>query len=395
MMEEIANAGARMATEVAGRVGVPLHDGSRPKPPGTDPENAALRETGNHPAAVAFQPRRSLRWPDIETMLGADFELTRMRRFKYRMRLLSTLAVRRQLLDECAREPFAQALLCMRPRAFYPVMNHLLDRRLGAQARLAATLASVRIVAGWIPEPQRQGLLSQELTLMTLADGTRVTFGLNGVSFHEGLWQVGLIAPSGTRLYSLGFGFTDSRTILIANVQGPSLGVDGPALIRQATHSAHGMRPPHLLLHSLRLLATQWGVETLLGVDPRNHVKGRWNLRRSRLRFDYQAFWTEREAVRDTGGNWRLPLAVETRALADVPAKRRAMYRRRYEMLAQLEMAVASLSGNARIVATEAPGPGSDIEPARDQRWRDEAHPCDASAQAQATAIHTGTSTCA
>ena len=326
----------------------------------TGRSNSALREAiGGHA------------WPDIESMLGGDFDLTWSRRAKYRIRLLRTLMARRSLLQECARYPLAQALLCRRPRSLYPQMNHLLDRRLQTRERLAATVASIRMIDTWLPETRQVDLLAEELTLLTLDDGTRITFGLSGVSFHEGLWQVGLIAPEGTRLYSLGFGLTDARTLLIGNVQGPSLGVDGPELIRQATHAAHGMRPPHLLVHALRLLARQWGIEVLLGIDPANHVKGRWNLRRSRLRFDYAGFWMEHGAVRDRDGNWRLPLAEDTRALADVPTKRRAMYRRRYAMLTQLEMAISLLSSHAHAAVetarvahadseTEAvrPGPG-------------------------------------
>jgi uncharacterized protein len=331
-----------------------------------------------------------LAWPDIESMLGDDFDLTWSRRAKYRIRLLGTSSVRRRLLRECARNPFALALLGRRPRAFYPVMNHLLDRRLATQQRLTVMVASLRKIDTWLLQTRQAELLAGDLTLLTLDDGSRITFGLSGVSFHEGLWQVGLIASSGRRLYSLGFGFTDTRTLLIGNVQGPSLGVDGPALIRQATHAAHGMRPPHLLLHALRLLVKQWDVEVLLGIDPGNHVKGRWNLRRSRLRFDYEAFWIEQGAMRDRGGNWRLPLAVDTRALANVPTKRRAMYRRRYAMLTQLEAAIAFLSSRADIDVGTAQLAPIDIEFESDRPGRGEASPAGTVHEVQAAsgAIH-------
>ncbi len=315
---------------------------------------------GRQFTSSAFESPSALRWPDIDTMLQGDFALTWRRRVKYQMRLWWTLNVRQRLLDECAQVPFAAALLSQRPRAFHPLMNHLLDRRLGAQGRLAATLASVRRVCDSLPGPTLDRLLTDELTLITLADGTRITFSLSGVSFHEGLWQVGLITPSGTRLYSLGFGFTDIDTLLIGNVQGPSLGQDGLALIRAATHAAHGMRPAYLLLHTLRLLAAAWGVTVLLGIDPEHHVKGRWNLRRSRLRFDYRAFWAECGATPHRSGNWSIPVIGELRPLTDVPAKRRAMYRRRYEMLAQLEYAVASLPDALRQAPQTIPPAGND-----------------------------------
>jgi uncharacterized protein VirK/YbjX len=295
-------------------------------------------------SGVTFDTR-PLVWPDARTMFANAFELDWKRRVKYAWRLVLTWNVRDRLLRECAGMSFADALFRKEPRAFYPVMNHLVDRRLGAKARLCTTLASLRTVCGAMGDPADvQRLLTQGVTLAELADGTRIVLSLNGVSFHEGLWQVGLISAAGVRIYSIGFGFTDERSLSMSNVQGPSLGNDGQALIRDVTHAAHGMRPAHLLVHTLRVLAGQWGVSTLKGIDPSNHVKGRWNLRDSRLRFDYRGFWQEHGAARGDDGNWALPLETAVRPLEEVAAKRRAMYRRRHAMFDVLQLSVSNLS---------------------------------------------------
>ena len=287
----------------------------------------------------------TLAWPGARAMFENSFELDLERRIKYLWRLALTWNVRGRLLREFADQAMPQALFRAQPRAFYPLMNHLIDRRLNAQARLRTTLASLRVVCASVgDEANVRSLLTHGMTLVELTDQTRVVLSLNDVSFHEGLWQVGLIGADGVRLYSIGFGFTDDQTLLMGNVQGPSLKDEGLDRIRDVTHAAHGMRPPHLLVHTLRVLAAQWGVARLQGVDPENHVKGRWNLRDSRLRFDYRAFWTEHEARRDAGGNWTLPLDTALRALEDVPTKRRAMYRRRYAMLEALQLAVSTLA---------------------------------------------------
>jgi uncharacterized protein VirK/YbjX len=285
-----------------------------------------------------------LAWPDAGTMFANAFELGLERRAKYAWRLLLTWQVRAGLLRELSGSGPAEALFRARPRAFYPLMNHLIDRRLGARARLQATLASLHAVAGTMgDEAGVSQLLADGLTLLKLDDGTRIVLSLNEVSFHEGLWQVALVGEDGVRLYSIGFGFADAGTLLVGNVQGPSLKDEGLDRIRDATHAAHGMRPPHLLVHALRLLAARWDATSLRGVDPENHVKGRWNLRGSRLRFDYRAFWAEHDGLRDAEGNWNLPLATAQRPIEDVPTKRRAMYRRRYAMLEALQEAVRHL----------------------------------------------------
>jgi len=285
-----------------------------------------------------------LAWPGARAMFSNAFDLSVERRIKYLWRLGLTRRARGSLVRELKGLTLGEALFRAQPRAFYPVMSHLIDRRMSAQARLRATLASLRTVCDSVGDDANvRSLLTHGVTLLEMTDHTRVVLSLNDVSFHEGLWQIGLIGADGVRLYSIGFGFTDAQTLLMGNVQGPSLKDEGLELIRDVTHAAHGMRPPHLLVHTLRVLAAQWGATSLQGVDPENHVKGRWNLRDSRLRFDYRAFWVEHDAVRDEGGNWSLPLATSLRPLEEVPTKRRAMYRRRYAMLEALQQAVSSL----------------------------------------------------
>lgn len=286
-----------------------------------------------------------LAWPGARAMFEDAFDLNLERRIKYLWRLAATYNVRAQLLREFDGQAMAAALFRAQPRAFYPVMNHLIDRRMSAQARLRTTLASLRVVCRSAGDDANVArLLTQGLTLVELSDQTRVVLSLNDVSFHEGLWQIGLIGADGVRLYSIGFGFTDEHTLLMGNVQGPSLKDEGLERIRDVTHAAHGMRPPHLLVHALRVLAAHWGATSLQGVDPDNHVKGRWNLRNSRLRFDYRGFWEEHAATREAAGNWSLPLDTSLRPLEEVATKRRAMYRRRYAMLEALQLAVSTLA---------------------------------------------------
>jgi uncharacterized protein VirK/YbjX len=149
--------------------------------------------------------------------------------------------------------------------------------------------------------------------------------------------------PTGVRLYSVGFGFTSQRSLLVANMQGASIGIDGLEQNRLLTHAAHGMRPPYLLLHALKTLARSLGIDSMAGIDPLHHIKGRWNLRQSRLQFDYRSLWRDHGAIPGPCGHWRLPLQTTQRALESVPSKKRAMYRRRRELLQRLDDSIAGL----------------------------------------------------
>ena len=102
-----------------------------------------LTSPNSHGAALSARP---LAWPDAGTMFGSAFELDLGRRIKYAVRLAVTSKVRDRLLREVAGVEFADALFRKEPRAFYPLMNHLIDRRLSAQGRLRTTLASLHVV---------------------------------------------------------------------------------------------------------------------------------------------------------------------------------------------------------------------------------------------------------
>ena len=128
-------------------------------------------------------------------------------------------------------------------------------------------------------------------------------------------------------------------------MQGPPREIDGLACVRQLTDAAHGMRPAYLLVFMLRTCAALWNVTRLIGIDEAYQVKGRWNHRATERLFDYAAFWSVAAGTPLPDGNWQLPVSVPRRPIEDVPAKRRAMYRRRYALLESLaNMAKTALS---------------------------------------------------
>lgn len=306
------------------------------------------------PAQPAWQatgrPSPALRWPDADTMFRPAFDVDWTRRLKYLLRLWPTASSRARVLRAVSGDPVATALFQREPRAFYPVMNHLIDRRFDQVRRCDALVASLRTMRRCMGGDERwRELVGTGLELFALPDGHRLLLSTNTVSYHEGLWQLAVVDASGTRIYSLGFGFLDDTRLLVANVQGASACADGLDKIRVLTDAAHGLRPPYLLMEVLRACAQRWGLRSLAGVDPDHHVKGRWNLRASRLRFDYRAFWQEQQGLPGgPDGHWQLPLALPARPLSDVPAKRRAMYRRRHQLLDECRARLDLLFGPVR-----------------------------------------------
>lgn len=303
-----------------------------------------------------------VRWPDAHAALGEGYAHEWSRRVKYALRCWLTLRARRLVLAHVARSSAASSLLANFPRALYPVMHKHLDRRFDSLERARTMVASIDGMEKAVGTDLANDLCAgRELTLAELPDATRITLNLNRLTFHEGLWAVDLTRADGLRLFTISFGWFDAGTLMIACVQGPPREIDGLQCVRELTSVAHGLRPGHLLIHVLRACAGAWGVTTLVGVDEAFQVKGRWNHKAQERRFDYAAFWAEAAGVRFADGNWRLPVSVPQRALDDVPAKRRAMYRRRHALLADMAPRIANALGQrnqASPTAVSQRGPG-------------------------------------
>lgn len=232
--------------------------------------------------------------------------------------------------------------------AFAPLYRALLDRRFGLRTRFEVYAHDVRTAETWwgptVTQVLSQGLREPLLVL----EGFQLDLGVNEYSMEEGLWSLTLRSAAGRRLSSASFSFLPGNRILVGSVQGPKMD-DQAALaeIREATHTFHGLRPPHLVLALLKVLACHCR-HRLLGIDPQ--VKAR--LRRlpwSRpYHFDYRTFWQEQGGTLAEDGYWQLPTLMPSRPLAEVPARKRAMYRRRAALLAALPAALRDRLGTAQ-----------------------------------------------
>jgi uncharacterized protein VirK/YbjX len=289
-----------------------------------------------------------IRWPSAREMFDNEPQLGWQRRLKYALRCMLTRAVRTHIVRDINHQPLTQTLFRHHRRAFYPLISYAMDRRMGATERLSSFQASLHRVADALGQGRTQKLLAgQRLRLSALPDGSTLTFGLNPISFHEGLWSVSMEDGLGHTLYNLSLGFLNHDSVLIASVQGPGQAQEGQERIRELTKLADGMRPPYVLMHTARTLLQVWGIQTLHGIGPDHHIKAKRNHRASRPRFDYAEFWRELGGEVTEDGNWRLPLENTLRPLEEVPTKRRAMYRRRYALLAgMVEQVNASVSAD-------------------------------------------------
>jgi uncharacterized protein VirK/YbjX len=123
---------------------------------------------------------------------------------------------------------------------------------------------------------------------------------------------------------------TRSWVLLIGGLQGPA-GSDRES-VRDATKSCHGLRPKAAVMEALCELCRLLGIPVLAAVAKSSHV----SLSRDKGFYaDYDAFWRELGGVK-SGDRFILPRVLHHREIEDVPSNRRAAFRRKHALIAEL-----------------------------------------------------------
>jgi uncharacterized protein VirK/YbjX len=139
------------------------------------------------------------------------------------------------------------------------------------------------------------------------------------------------------RIYSamiLLAGTPDDMKMIVGNVQGD--GRDRADLYRSLTKSLHGMRPRDFLMHMLKILAQEIGCQEILGVSDAAHRSSNVLSRAKKLAV-YNEIWREHGGIEDESiGFFRLPARLSKRTDEEIPKRKRALYRHRYELLDEL-----------------------------------------------------------
>lgn len=241
--------------------------------------------------------------------------------------LLSDIAVRNRRFLERPFHCFAQAdmsararaeLLCGHFRVAREVLGDGLMRKLYLNSE-HVTLASSGRYALVVSEPVRcwrEGLLT--------------------VAWRDVLEQVDLAWATVSFETHAGSG---KRGALIGGLQGPAGG--DRERVREATRACHGLRPKAAVMEAVGEFCRMAKVDALAGVTKKTHVSATTSIQFSA---DYDAFWRELGGV-EADGRFMLPLCPPHRDISEVPSNRRAAFRRRQtliaDMLTQMSAAVA------------------------------------------------------
>lgn len=142
----------------------------------------------------------------------------------------------------------------------------------------------------------------------------------------------------------------NQRTLLIGGLQGPRKHINNE-VIREATKAAQGLFPKRLLMEAVFIVAKQCGVENILAVGDETHVFRSLRYRHSKgdkFFASYSEFWLSLSGEARRDGMFILPLSLPRKTLEEIASKKRAEYRRRYELLDALAEQVYAAAGERK-----------------------------------------------
>ena len=275
-------------------------------------------------------------------------------RLKFLLRTLLFYTPTRHMLDSLSQRPSFEQLL--KAQVTLPSKPHRQYLTLGmnARQRADAVVSHYEFIDTLTGSRLAQALMSADETPLVELEGkdaSRFTLSASCASKaeREGETTLWLHDASRTLLASVTFSVVNNHgewQLVIGGLQGPRRNVSHE-VIKQATRACHGIFPKRLLMEFIWLLASHSGISAVYGVSDNGHVFRALRYRLSKGRHfnaSYDEFWTSVDGVKENRWRWRLPREMARKPLESIASKKRAEYRRRFQLLDSLAEQVSALT---------------------------------------------------
>lgn len=277
----------------------------------------------------------------------------RQYRFKFLLRSLFFYTSTRRMLDTLARRPDFEQML--KAQVTLPSKSHrqYLSRGLGARQRADAIVSHYQFIDALPGQPFATAISSAtRLPLLTFQGKDDAEFAVYAScaskAEREGESTLWFYDGQQTLLASVTFSIVrdrDSWCLVVGGLQGPRRDVSHD-VIRVATRTCHGLFPKRVLMEVLWQFAAQTGITSLHGVSDRGHVFRALRYRLSKGRHfhaSYDEFWASVDGVKKGPWRWQLPQRMPRKSLDSIASKKRAEYRRRFELLDDIQTQIVTL----------------------------------------------------
>ncbi|KGA49354.1 VirK/YbjX family protein [Yersinia ruckeri] len=307
------------------------------------------------------------RWQLISRLVKGDANLPGswhkpIFRWKSLARTLVFPQVTLGLLSELAGNPQLGTLLQSQPdfpcKLHRPYLSANLTKRQGLQAikdhyQLVNELMPTSLGLGYIQGSpfKLADVTGRHEQVFSLFLGTLPSLN------KEGEATLMFANPQGEILALLTFNlmmYRQEKTLFIGGLQGAASQIPHEK-IQISTKECHGLFPKRLLLEAAYCLAKSMGISQIIAVGNSTHIYQNWRYRRQKkdkLHANYDDFWQSLGGKKADDGYYALPTRIARKVIEDIASKKRAEYRRRYQLLDQLETGIAAHFQHAAITPT-------------------------------------------
>ena len=167
----------------------------------------------------------------------------------------------------------------------------------------------------------------------------------------EGLLALMLLLPDGEPIYQIIFWIARDKlgdwSMWIGAMQGPNM-EDAKEVVKKITKKCHSYRTKNLILYAAQAVARSLDLRKIYAVTndgyyANNHVRSDRKLKTS-----FSDFWIEAGGSHTEDKRFdKLPLVETRKSVEEIPTRKRAVYRRRFELLDEID---SSISKNIKAV---------------------------------------------
>ncbi|MGT3161885.1 VirK/YbjX family protein [Yersinia enterocolitica] len=306
---------------------------------------------------TALIPDNINRWGLISMLfkgnqaLGGSWQKSQFR-LKFIARTLISPKLTFNLLGVLVKQPFLNSMLRAQPDLPCKLHRPYLANTLNNRQKLEVLQAHFQLENQCIPKLLRRNYLHHSPYKLTELTGKNeekysIYLGVIPKLNKEGEITLMLANEQQQTLALLTFSLTyyqNQKTLFIGGLQGAD-NEPPHSEIHTCTKACHGLFPKRLVLEATCCLAELMGITQIIAVGNATHVYQNWRYRakkRDKLHADYDNFWISLGGKQCSEGHFNLPTRIARKPIEDIASKKRAEYRRRYQLLAQLENGLAA-----------------------------------------------------
>lgn len=165
---------------------------------------------------------------------------------------------------------------------------------------------------------------------LAFSDGQRKE-GMCSLDMHLGehsLYQM---------IFWLGYDRQGEEALFIGAMQGPNM-ENARDVVKAVTKRSHAYRTKNLILYMTRAFARAAGIKHIYAVSNHGYYANNHVRADRKLKTDFGAFWQEAGGWQTEDDRWfELPLTEARKTMEEVPTRKRAVYRRRFAFLDEVD----------------------------------------------------------